>query len=248
MDRRLAALLAALLVATAGCAALTDDAPERVAPGVTADRVVDVAALRAAHLDALRNDSVTVNAVYVQRVKHESYTYRIAHDETARIGADWERFAAVDRVTGHGKGGDFAYTRAVFSNGTAVFTMTRNATGARYERHAAGEFPYGAANVTEAFRLGALEGANVTEAFTDDGARWFRLRSAETTRTAAGNVTSEATALASETGFVKWVDGRSEGVRGPGPTRTQFHVEWVRRGTTTVETPAWVADARNATR
>ncbi|MFB6218491.1 MAG: hypothetical protein ABEH77_04810 [Halobacteriaceae archaeon] len=235
---RLAVALAVLL-ATAGCGAPAGAGADRttLAPGVTADGIVNASALADAHRARLRSHSFTMHRRYVQRVAGAGY--RIAHDQTLRVGPGGA-FSYVHRVTGRENGTPIERTTRVYAAGETVWVRRSNGTGASVERHPRDEFPFGPTDYWAVRHVAVLPPADLVAVESRPGGRRYRLVYRHRNPAGAPGEWNETTRiLLRESGLVARIDTTADTPRAAGHLYLDVHLAYVRVGNTTVDRPAW---------
>lgn len=268
--RRLALPLALLLV-LAGCSApggqprgtpasAVTPAPvpsengtggERLAPGLTADGVVDEEALAAAHRRALENRSYVVRIDATGRYRNGTTFLR--YRTVARIGSD-SRYLVVNE-----RGGEFPprvvsnvtrfvvwgdetihVRRTVFENGTARSSVRRGESPYAFDhlgRSLAGTL--GRADATLAGRNAS--GGTTAYLFTATEATDRSVPYGSRLENASGNLR----AVVTEDGFVRSLSGRATGThdRTGVPAQIRFTLQYEAIGEVSVERPDWATAA-----
>lgn len=259
------ALLVALAVVLAGCPAVTSQPtptpdPDDYPPGVTADGVVDPAALANTHGDTLENTSYTLVSNRTVRyangtvasglfVRVELAADREFHVTAATAGPDGPLFLGTPPASGEFWSNGTVYLRALTRDGTTTyneFTPPDNFVGTwRYWR---ATVPFGGqeGHARETIRgIFADVPAEVTGVRTVDGTAVYRIEgegaaSGEFAKAGSGpvgNVSMVAAVTESgvlrrlELSYVTFFEGRS------------VRVDWTLRyddvGATTVDRPPW---------
>lgn len=260
--RRTAGLLAlAALLAVAGCSGLVGDGeeshtetvtpapvptseaaagPERVAPGLTAEELVDADALVASHGAILANttytrrrrvtrryENGTLQGQYVSVVQRNDTAIRYWYNRTGDRGRRVDRFATDERV----------YTAVTRANGT-VYQVTDVGSRARAARLGAVD---DTTSLRRAFRTLSVETDGTVER---DGRTLYRLRSTDSRDVLpirnvsfVGYVTPEG--LVTEYRISYTVE------RDP-PIRVEVVASLEAVGETSVERPTWLGEAANA--
>jgi hypothetical protein len=221
---------------------------QRYPPGLTTTGIDNATALAAAHAAAVRNRSVTVG--YLERTTLPNGTDVTRTESRLVLGPDWTRFLGSTNRSG---------VRATpvrltaFVNRSGVFTREARDGELRYDRDDSPSGPPTRLLVGRvATLLGSLDRPTVRRASEDP----VRFRVQGEVRNAAEVLRLEPTgsptmvAVVDGEGVVRQlrVTYETDSPRVDGPVRAVERIEVRDLGTTTVERPAWVADAVAAVR
>ncbi|MFC6837025.1 hypothetical protein [Halomarina ordinaria] len=213
-------------------------AREYVAPGVVEDRVVDTNALRQAHRESLRNESVTVVREDVRRTVDGDLLDRTA--ERDRLSADRERYyrnrtsTSRNRTweTHHWSNGSVGYSRQVSPEGDVSYPeeVIGNARSAPTPSFSTW-LPY-------------AEETTVTE--LDDGR--YRVEATgvpgyDTGARPAASSDASVSFVVGEEGFVETYEESYVRDEGDRTIRGREELRYRDRGETTVPTPGWLSEA-----
>jgi len=250
--RRALPLALVLCCLTAGCGALgggpdpgttgaTDavtPAPvERYPPGVTEETVTNASALLAAHEGVLANRSMTVQTTRTTTYpngtlrRNVSATLRLAADHVRLASKSTVRFEDGRTVTGEG-----------WANDTVGYTVSTIDEDRRYARYPPREIDP-RAQLTPALPLFAdqLTSENVTVERVDDGA--VRITTDTLVPTDSRYANASLSMLVSDRGLVHEYRYTVDRPCGPNRCRTVTSTRFTDVGETTVERPAWMANA-----
>lgn len=271
MRRTSLAVALASLVVLAGCGTSAPDTDEstltpapvpeagrptatagsgELAPGLRETGVVDPGRLVAAHAATLATTSFTVRQSVVRRYPNRTVASR--YETVVRLSADKRRFHYVLRQANR-RDGRLHETRIErFSTGEHVFERVRQDGATRYDRVRApgvrAFLPANASNRRALERLLDRVDTTVTGRLVRNGATLYRV-GIENGRTDAPPLENVSlTALVAESGLVSEYRVEYDVTHGGVRHHVVVEVAYTRLGETTVERPAWVDDASNATR
>ncbi|UPW01498.1 hypothetical protein M0R88_05180 [Halorussus gelatinilyticus] len=245
--------------ASADDSTTTESAEAALPPGLSTDGVTDAAALAAAHERALENRSYTYDRDV--RVVAANGTRLGRWGQHTQVGAERLRFNHTQTGDGVSVAGVTIEDSRVYTNGSVTYTSAsayrdgyRVASGRGFAAttFSSEQLLADALNASET-SVTPVAAPEETGGVSSDG-QWYRVRASGESRTFtyrtpngtaevnATNVT--ATALVAPSGFVRNVTYEYDFERGNVSGHRTMTVRYSGVGETTVEVPAWVAEAK----
>jgi hypothetical protein len=225
----------------------TDRQPSSIegVPGLTADGIVDLNALAAAHERAVANGSYTVWADTYRPPANVTDAGRVQEDVDVRV--DGDRFSVVTSVEAT-RNGDRSVVRRVYGEGDARYVADATGGNVTYRRvgpdraaPSVGPTPDYFAS-TAVLRYLSTPESTVTGRTEFDGRPAYRVagRGRPSGLGFEGLVSYSVTAVVSSDGLVYDLTAQYSVVRDARRYDVQFEWTYDRLGETTVERPAWV--------
>lgn len=230
-------------------------------PGLSTDGVTDAEALAAAHEDALAGRSYTYDREVT--VVAENGTELGGWSQHVQVGADRLAFNYTQTGGGVSVSGTEIRDPRVYTNGSVTFWKT-DAFRDGYRRESGRGFAAETfsseqllADVLDAAETSVVALDSGNDANATEGETWYRVRAENGTEALTydspnGTVTVEATnvtatGVVSSAGIVRNVTYEFDFERGNVSGHRTMAIRYSAVGETTVEVPAWVADAKAAT-